>query len=87
MPGMAAFLDAVAALLDTINSTPGVPAVVEAGATRVRAEALGIGGEVVIDDGDRSPVQVGNEERLRAAMHVARGNPGYAVTVDWSREL
>ena len=84
LPGMRAFLDAVAALLDTVNAAD-VPPEVAAAADRVRAEALGIGNspEVTVDEGERSPAL---EEHIRTAMNVAREQPGRLVNVDWMRE-
>ena len=86
LPGVRPFLDAVAALLDTVNAED-VPPAVEAAADRVRAEALGLGNgpEVTVDD-ERSPAVLGDEEHIRTAMNVARENPGREVTVDWLRE-
>jgi len=87
LPGMRAFFEAVGTLLDAVNAA-GVPPAVTAAADQVRAEAIGIGNspEMVLDvPGDDAPGS-GNAERVRAAMRVARANPGTAVSVDWLRE-
>jgi len=88
LPGMRAFFEAVGTLLDAVNAAQ-VPPSVTAAADQVRAEALGIGNDpaMVLDvPGDDAPGP-GNAERVRAAMRVARANPGTAVSVDWLREF
>jgi len=87
LPGMRAFFEAVGTLLDAVNAAQ-VPPSVTAAADQVRAEALGIGNDpaVVLDTGGGEAPGAGNTDRVRAAMRVARANPGTAVSVDWLRE-